>query len=110
MRAPHTHPRVRSCACLCAGVYIWAIPQPRKTVRALAIGVERVRLGSQAFWGASAFNANIGPWNTASVTTLYGVCATFGQRRATAGVPDALGRSSMRRRPSCAAATPMRKQ
>ena len=34
--------------------------------------------GAQAFYGASAFNANIGVWNTASVTTLYQVCAAPG--------------------------------
>ena len=34
--------------------------------------------GAQAFYSASAFNANIGAWNTASVTTLYQVCAAFG--------------------------------
>ncbi len=27
-------------------------------------------VGSQAFLSASAFNANIGAWNTAAVTTL----------------------------------------
>jgi surface protein len=32
-------------------------------------------VGSQAFYYASAFNANIGGWNTASVTTLSSVCA-----------------------------------
>ncbi len=31
-------------------------------------------VGSQAFSSASAFNANIGAWNTASVTTLSYVC------------------------------------
>jgi hypothetical protein len=33
--------------------------------------------GSQAFWWASEFNANIGAWNTASVTTFNWVCAAF---------------------------------
>ncbi len=32
-------------------------------------------VGSQAFQSASAFNANIGAWNTASVTTFYYVSA-----------------------------------
>ncbi len=59
--------------------------------------MDRVRLGAQAFVVASAFNANIGAWNTARVTTLFQVCAAFlARRRATAGVPDALGRSPMR--------------
>ncbi len=30
---------------------------------------------SQVFRDASAFNANIGAWNTASVTSMYYVCA-----------------------------------
>jgi hypothetical protein len=36
-----------------------------------------VRLGSQAFSGASTFNANIGAWNTASVSNMASVCAAF---------------------------------
>ena len=40
-----------------------------------------MRLGSQVFV-SSAFNANIGAWNTASVTSLSYVCATFGRWRA----------------------------
>ena len=76
MRAPHARPRLRT--------------YPRSNVRVLSAGVDDcVRLGSQAFSGAEAFNADIGAWNTASVTTLYDVCAAF--RPA-----DALGRSSMR--------------
>ncbi len=57
--------------------------------------VELVLLGSQAFYHASAFNANIGAWNTVSVTSLSAVCAAFGRRRATAA--GALGRGSARR-------------
>ncbi len=34
--------------------------------------------GAQAFRFASAFNANIGAWNTAAVTTLENVCAAPG--------------------------------
>ncbi len=37
--------------------------------------------GSQAFGSATAFNAAIGAWNTASVTSLAGVCAVFGTPR-----------------------------
>ncbi len=51
--------------------------------------------GAQAFYAASAFNANIGAWNTASVTTLYQVCATPGLAART--MADALGRASVRR-------------
>jgi hypothetical protein len=57
--------------------------------------LDRVWLGSQAFYGTSAFNANIGAWNTAAVSTMQGVCAAPGWRRATAA--NALGRCSMRR-------------
>jgi hypothetical protein len=63
-------------------------------------------IGSQAFLGASAFNVNIGAWNTARVTDLNGVCAAVGP--ATHHAADALGRTSMRRGPLCAAAPPMR--
>ncbi len=38
--------------------------------------------GAQAFQSATAFNANIGAWNTASVTTLASVCAFSARRRA----------------------------
>jgi hypothetical protein len=34
-------------------------------------------VGSQAFNGASAFNANIGAWNTASVKSISSVCAVL---------------------------------
>ncbi len=51
---------------------------PRRNVRALSTALDRVRFGSQAFWQNPAFNADIGAWNTASVTTLSWVCAAFG--------------------------------
>ncbi len=64
-------------------------------------------LGAQAFESASAFNADIGAWNTASVTSLAGVCAAPpGPAARTAA--DALGGASMRRGRLCAAAPPMR--
>ncbi len=62
--------------------------------------------GAQAFSSASAFNANIGAWNTARVTTLYAVCAAPGPAART--MADALGRASVRRGRLCAAAPPMR--
>jgi hypothetical protein len=55
---------------------------PSRHLRARSAGVNRLRLGSQAFTFASAFNANIGAWNTASVTTLNWVCAAFSARAA----------------------------
>jgi hypothetical protein len=54
--------------------------------------------GAQAFTWASAFNANIGAWNTASVTTLSSVCAAFPARAARHRGRDALGGAS----PICA--------
>ena len=47
--------------------------------------MDRAVVGSQAFNFASAFNANIGAWNTARVTTLYSVSA------ASAAAAGALG-------------------
>jgi hypothetical protein len=78
---------MRACttsAHVCARVCACGFGRPRiraEYVRALSVGVDRVWLGSQAFYGASAFNANIGAWNTAGVTTLDLVCAAFGPRR-----------------------------
>ncbi len=45
---------------------------------------ERRGLGAQAFLSASAFNANISAWNTASVTTLVSVFAASGPARTAA--------------------------
>ncbi len=61
--------------------------------------------GAQAFFSASAFNANIGAWNTARVTTLTYVCAAPGPAART--MADALCRGSVRCGPLCAAAPPM---
>ena len=58
--------------------WVWARTYPRRTVRALSVGIDRVWFGSQAFAGASAFNADIGAWNTAAVNSLSYVCAAFG--------------------------------
>ena len=38
---------------------------------------ESVWLGPQAFYQATAFNANIGAWNTASMKTMASVCALY---------------------------------
>ncbi len=53
--------------------------------------------GAQAFHSASAFNANIGGWNTAAVTTLYQVCAAPGPAARTTAA--ALGRGFDAARP-----------
>jgi hypothetical protein len=86
MRARRTHAptccvRVRARVCVCDRAHT----HPRRHMRAPFIGMDRVWLCSQAFDSASAFNANIGAWNTARVTTLAYVCAGFwARRRATA--------------------------
>jgi hypothetical protein len=82
VRARRTHAAtccVRAHARVC--VWDWAPTHPRRTVRARFVGVDRGRLGAQAFYRASAFNANIGAWNTASVLDMYRVCAAFSARR-----------------------------
>jgi hypothetical protein len=50
-----------------------------------------VRLGWKAFYSASAFNANIGAWNTACVTSLAHVCAALSGPTARQRKRDALG-------------------
>ncbi len=65
------HIRAHVCIHECTRAY------PRRSVRALSVGVDRVRFGPQAFASATAFNANIGAWNTASVTDLSSVCAAW---------------------------------
>ncbi len=97
-----------TCASVCLCVCDWAPTHPRRQMRARSVGVDRGWLGSQAFQSASAFNADIGAWNTASVTELSAVCGAFPARAARHRRRDALGGSSMRRGPLCAAAPPMR--
>jgi hypothetical protein len=65
---------------------------PRRHMRAPSVGVDRGWLGAQAFRLALVFNANIGAWNTASVTELTFVCAAFPARAARHRRRDALGR------------------
>ncbi len=91
------------------GLVLRARPETRDpgTVRALARRHgPRGGFGAQAFYSVSAFNANIGAWNTASVTSLSYVCAAPGPAART--MAGALGRASMRRGRLCAAAPPMR--
>ncbi len=70
VRAP-----ARVCVCDCGPTH------PRRNMRARSVGVDRGWLGPQALRSASAFNTNIGAWNTASVSNLYQVCAAFSARR-----------------------------
>jgi hypothetical protein len=102
---PHTLAHVpRPCARVC--VCDWAPAHPCRHMRVLSADVDCVRLGSQAFYVASAFNANIGAWNTARVSDLSSVCAALR--------PAACHRGGRARpvfdaaRPLCAAAPPMR--
>ena len=82
------HRRAHVCVGVCARAGRCGSGRPgicAENVRALSVGADGVRLGSQAFHQALVFNANIGAWNTASVTSLSAVCAAFGPgRRATA--------------------------
>ncbi len=79
---PATRTRARAASvCVRACVCDWAPTHPRRHVRAPSVGVDRGWLGAQAFHSAKALNANIGAWNTASVTTLIMVCAAFSARR-----------------------------
>jgi surface protein len=48
-------------------------------------------VGLQAFKGASAFNANIGAWNTASATTLSYVIAFSAVARKRSAVVRSVG-------------------
>ena len=72
---PHVCVRVRARACAIGRARIRA-----DTCERLPAGVDRGWLGAQAFWSASAFNANIGAWNTASVSNMAQVCAAFSAR------------------------------
>ncbi len=79
-RAHLLRPCARARVCVCD----WAPMHPREHMRALSRRRWTVLwFGAQAFQGATAFNANIGAWNTASVTSLSYVCAAFGRRRTT---------------------------
>ena len=74
-RAARVRPCARARACAIGRARIRA-----DTCERLPAGVDRGWLGAQAFYAASAFNANIGAWNTASVSTMAYVCAAFSAR------------------------------
>ncbi len=82
------HRRAHVCARARAGACEYGRPRnPRRTCERFPSASTASGFGSQAFYRASAFNANIGAWNTAAVTTLISVCAAFGPGSAhTAGV------------------------
>ncbi len=77
--------RARACARAIGRARIRAEPCER-----VPSAVDRGWFGSQMFTVASAFNADIGAWNTAAVMDLYGVCAAFS---ATGGAPPQAGRA-----------------
>jgi hypothetical protein len=91
---PHTRAHVlRPSARARVSACDWARTHPCRHLRARSVGVDRGWLGSQAFQEAKAFNANIGAWNTASVSNMQSVCAAFSaRRRATAGGTRSAGR------------------
>ena len=88
MRAPVCD-RDGSAVCACVGGLVLRARCPSAST---ACG-----FGAQAFNHASAFNANIGAWNTAAVTTLDRVCAASGPPARTTA--DALGRGVGAARP-----------
>jgi hypothetical protein len=63
-RRAHVCARTRVCSCSPAHAY------PRRNMRALSAGVDRVWLGSQALNGASVFNQDLSAWNVARVSTF----------------------------------------
>jgi hypothetical protein len=68
---------------------------------------ESARFGAKAFDGATAFNANIGSWNTASMTTMSTVCALCHRLRVRRGCLARLGaRRCIACLPSAAADSP----
>jgi hypothetical protein len=92
----HRHIPVRSGArsgalCACGFGRTRTAPQCASTFRRRgALRRAAAWFGSQAFGVASAFNSNIGAWNTARVSDMSMVCPALGRRRATAA--HALGR------------------
>ncbi len=107
MRAPVCDGDGSAVGARVGGLVLRARPEPEALNRASPCPSASTAcdFGAQAFVGAK-FNANIGAWNTASVTSLYNVCAARGPAAHT--MADALGRASMRRGRLCAAAPPMR--
>jgi hypothetical protein len=61
--------RVRAHVCSCVGA-----PASTPSAQVIRAAVDRRVVGSQAFSSATAFNANIGAWNTARMTDLTRVC------------------------------------
>jgi hypothetical protein len=81
MRARRTHART-CCVRALARVRVCELAptHPRRRMRAPSAGVDRGWFGTQAFASASAFNANLGAWNTAAVLNMAYVCAALSAR------------------------------
>jgi hypothetical protein len=80
MRAPVCDGDASAVCARVGGLVLRARPKPEALNRASPCPSASTAcgFGAQAFYSAKAFNANIGAWNTARVTTLYGVCADPG--------------------------------
>ncbi len=78
----------RMCVCARARVCVFGRTRVRIAFVHSAPPSTVAFVGSQAFEEASAFNAAIGAWNTASVNSIRDVCAAW------AGARTALGRQS----------------
>jgi surface protein len=109
MRAPVCNGDGSAVCARVGGLVLRARPKPEALSRASPCpsAWNACGFGTQAFYSASAFNANIGAWNTASVSNMASVCAACSARRR-ALWRDALGRASVRCGPLCAAASPLR--
>jgi surface protein len=91
MRARRTHARtccVRARARVCDWARTQSAPTPASAFPSAWTAGGAAR---QAFQSASAFNADIGAWNTASVSNMASVCAAFPTRAARHRRRDALG-------------------
>ena len=98
MRACPPHAPTCSFVCERARLRVGLGAQASAPQRASTFRRRGLRVVRQVFQQAPAFNANIGAWNTARVTTLYAVHTAFGRH----------ARSVWSARPLCAAALPMR--
>ncbi len=80
------------CICICISVHICICIYISVSVSVYVYAYVYVRIGSQAFYYALGFNANIGAWNIASVSNMNYVCAAFLAWAARHRRRDALGR------------------
>jgi hypothetical protein len=88
------HIRAEVCvhACVCVRARVCGCTRIRTECTSTSRRRRPRAVESQAFFSATAFNANIGAWNTARVTSFHEVCAVSA---GACNAADALGRSSM---------------